>query len=204
MWGRPQYFHLLLGFALLGCTACATPKVYLIDHYVSPRRVAVLPVSNETTDLDGPPFIRQLIFENLSGRGYDLAPMADIDAKLLEQGFTDGGQLNAASPQKLGEWVAADGLFYTTLVSFNYINLGYYWQRKVTVYGRLVDAQNGDKLWEAERTWMTLNVVTKQEQAKREFAIQLATKAVEKTTHKPLQAESRIAVRRLLDTLPRH
>src|SRR5262249_47408017 len=140
---------------------CAGQPVYLAKDYAKPQKIAVLPMANETTDLDGPPFVRQLIFNNLAARGYMLVPLEQMDAKLLAEGFTDGGQLNAVTPQKLGEWVGADGLFYGTLVNFSYINLGYYWQRKVTIFGRLVSATSGEKLWEAERTWMTLNVVTK-------------------------------------------
>jgi hypothetical protein len=181
---------------------CAGPHVYLAKDYTSPQRIAVLPMANETNDLDGPPFVRQLIFNQLMGRGCDLVPLDQIDAKLKAQGFTEGGQLRAASAQQLGLWTGADGLFYGTLVNFSYINLGYYWQRKVTVAGRLVSGLTGEKLWESDRTWMTLNVVTKRDQATRQFFTQLAAQAMEKALHVPLQAESRIAVERLLRTLP--
>ena len=203
MWGR-RFRHLLI-FALAGLfiTGCAGPKVYVSKDFASPLRVAVLPMSNQTTDLDGPPFIRQLIFNKLAERGYTVVPLAEIDAKLQSQGFTEGGQLGAAKPQDLGQWLGVDGLFYGTVVDFNYINLGYYWQRKVTVMGRLVSVPSGEKFWEAEKTWMNLNVVTRQQEAERQFAAQLGAKALEKTLHVPLQAESRIAVERLLDTLPR-
>ncbi len=203
MWpGRDVTFRavlLALGFGVLGC---AGPKVYLAKDYKAPQRVAVLPMANETTDLDGPPFIRKLIFEALSARGHSLVPTGEIDEKLLAQGFTDGGQLGAASPEKLGEWLAADGLFYGTLVNFSYINLGYYWQRKVTVHGKLVNATSGEKLWESERTWMTLNIATSNKEAQDHFFTQLGVQALEKTLHVPLQFESSIAVRRLLETLP--
>jgi hypothetical protein len=102
----------------------------------------------------------------------------------------------------LGEWTGADTLFYPVLQDFNYINVGFYWQRRVKIAGRLVDAKTGERLWEAERDWATRDLVTNKEQAKREFAVQLAAKAIEKLAHIPLQAESRIAVDRLLATLP--
>ena len=46
--------------------------------------------------------------------------LAVAEEQFLAQGFTDGGQLNAATPQKVGEWVGADGLFYATLVNFSF------------------------------------------------------------------------------------
>lgn len=188
-----------IGVAALGC---APSNVYISSQYTAARKVAILPVANETTDLDGPPYIRKLLFERLAACGFDLVPLNDVDEKLKAQGFTDGGQLRAATPEKLGEWLGADTLFYSDLIDFNYINLGFYWQRRVKVSGKLVDAKTGERLWEAERDWATREVVTNKEQAKREFAVQLAAKALEKMTHVPLQAESKVAVDRLLATLP--
>lgn len=185
---------------LLG--GCATAPVYISSKYGALGKVALLPVSNMTTDLDGPPFVRKLLQEQLMARGYDLVPLETIDAKLKEQGFTDGGQLNAAKPDKLGEWLGADSLFYPVLEDFNYLNVGFYWQRRVKIAGRLVDAKSGDKLWEAEREWATREVVADRKHATERFAVQLAAKALEKMTHTPLQPESRVAVTRLLDTLP--
>jgi len=60
----------------------------------------------------------------------------------------------------------------------------------------------GVKLWEAEREGTTRVVVADKKAAERQFAVQLAVKAVEKMTHLPLQFESRIAVERLVGTLP--
>ncbi len=201
MWGtRCRAFVLALTFGLT--SGCAGSKVYLANNYAVPLSIAVLPVANETTDLDGPPYVRQLIFDTLTSRGHTMIPLNVVDEKLKEQGFTDGGQLGATEPKQLGTWTGADGLFYTTLVNFNYMNLGYYWQRKVTVLGRLVRATDGEKLWETERTWMTLNVVTKNDEALKQFAGQVGTQALEKTLHVPLQPEARIAVKRLIDTLP--
>lgn len=196
-------FRALIVLSAATLTGCATgPKVYLAANCAVPSPVAVMPVANETTDLDGPVYVRQLVMDALAARGWGMVPLADIDTKLRDQGFTDGGQLNAATPKQLGEWTGANAIFYTTLVHFNTINLGYYWQRKVTVLGRLVNASTGEKLWEAERTWMSLNVVTKHDQAAKQFLGQLGTQALEKTMHVPLQPEARIAVKRLIDTIP--
>jgi hypothetical protein len=189
----------LTGVLVFGC---APSKVYISKTFLRPQRIAVLPMSNDTNDLDGPLFIRQLLIENLVRRGYVLVPPAEIDAKLKAQGFTDGGQLKATTPQKIGEWIGVDGLLYSTLEEFNYINVGYYAQRVVKVQGQLVSAQTGEKLWEAERGFSTRTVAVDKKQADRAFAVQMATKAVEKMTHVPLQFESRQAVYQLLNTLP--
>ncbi len=191
----------LLG-ALVSFTGCAASQVFVSKTYVRPQRIAVLPMSNETNDLDGPGLARQVLYNTLSERGYQLVPLAEIDEKLKAQGFTDGGQLKAATPQKIGKWVGADGLFYTTLEEFNYIILGYYAQRTVKIEGHLYNGTTGEKLWAADRGWATRQVAVSQKEAERAFAIQLAAKALEKMSHAPLQFETREAVYRLISTLP--
>ena len=172
-------------------------------NYVTSGKVAVLPMSNESNDLDGPIFLRKLLNEGMAERGFQELPTEAIDAQLKIQGFTDGGQLRAATPQKIGEWTGADTLLYSKIENFDYINVGFYAQRRVKISAKLVDARTGERLWEAERDGTTRVVATNRKQAENLFAAQLAVKAVEKATHAPLQAESRVAVLRLLNTLPR-
>jgi hypothetical protein len=191
----------LVGAALI-LTGCAPAQVYVSKTFIRPQRVAVLPMSNDTNDLDGPPLVRQALFAMLVQRGYILVPLNEIDDKLKVQGFTDGGQLKATTPQKIGEWVGADGLFYSTLEEFNYINLGYYAQRTVKILGQLISAATGEKLWAADRGWATRAVATSPKDAEKAFAVQMAAKWVEKVAHKPLQGETHEAVIRLLNTLP--
>jgi hypothetical protein len=192
--------------ALLGClllVGCAGSKAYYSKNFVTLQRIAVLPMANETTDLDGPPFVRQLIFKTLAARGYSLVPLKEIDDKLLAQGFTDGGQLGAATPQQLGQWIGADAVFYSTLEYFDYISVGFYSQRRVKLKGKIADTKTGERLWEAEREGITRVVVTNKKDAETQFAVQLAVKAAEKMTHTPLKLESEIAVGQLITTLSR-
>src|SRR5690349_16670914 len=97
--GKPA--RLLAGLGvLLAFSGCAASKVYLSPNYTSLGKVAVLPMANETNDLDGPIFIRNLIQNQLAMRGVQMIPPATVDAQLKAQGFTDGGQLHATTPQK--------------------------------------------------------------------------------------------------------
>jgi hypothetical protein len=177
--------------------------VYVSDHYVSAGKVAVMLVTNESNDLDGPPFIRKLFMDGLMARGFIVMPVGPIDEQLKAQGFTDGGQLGATTPQKIGEWTGADSLFYTTIEDFDYINVGFYTQRSVKIKAKLVDARTGERLWEADREGSTRAVATNKKQAESLFAVQMAVKAAEKMAHTPLQPESRSVVLQLLNTLPR-
>ena len=192
-----------LAFCLGLLTGCAASKVYVSSNYVASGKVALLPLSNESTDLDGPVFLRMLLYEGLTARGFQVLPSEETDAQLKAQGFTEGGQLRAATPQKIGQWTGADTLFFCTIEDFNYLNVGIYAQRRVKIAGELVSATTGERLWETEQESSTRAIATNKKEAERLFAAQLAIKAVEKATHVPLQAESRQAVYRLLNTLPR-
>lgn len=161
-----------------------------------------MPVSNETNDLDGPVYIRKLIQEGLIARGMRVVPLEVVDQKLKENGFTDGGQLRAAKPADIGQWVGADTLMYVSLEEFAYINVGFYWQRKVLVNARLVDAPSATRLWETERGDSHRWVVANKEEAKRAFVTQLAIQGAEKLAHQPLGPESRRTVVELLSTIP--
>ena len=188
--------------AALGVAGCATNPVYLTKPFVRPQLIAVLPMANSSNDLDAPVYLRQVIFNRLQVRGFNLIPLEDVDAKLKAQGFTDGGQLGATTPQKIGEWLGADGLLYSSVEEFSYMNVAFYAQRAVKVHGRLVDAATGQKLWETEREAKTRLVAIDREHAKRLFAEQLAVQAIERATHKPLRMESFNAVNALTSTLP--
>jgi hypothetical protein len=184
-------------------TGCAASKVYIAGDYAFAGKVAVLPMSNGSNDLDAPVFLRNLLQSGLAARGFEVLPLPQIDSQLKTQGFTDGGQLRATTPQKIGEWTGADSLFYSTIENFDYINVGFYTQRRVKILCRLVSAKTGERLWETERESSTRAVATNRRDAETLFAVQMAVKAVEKAAHQPLQPESRKAVLQLLSTLPR-
>lgn len=195
---RKAYLAIGLGFL----TGCAASKAYVAKDYVFTGKVAVLPMANNSNDLDGPVFVRSLIFDGLAARHYEVLPIPQIDNQLKTQGFTDGGQLGATTPQKLGEWTGADTVLYSTLENFDYINVGFYAERRVKIIARLFNARTGEKLWEAEREGASRVFVADKKAAEQEFAVQLAAKAAEKMTHRPLQRESQMAVAELLNALP--
>jgi len=191
-----------LGVCLCLLFGCAATKVYVAGDYAFTGKVAVLPIANESNDLDGPIFVRTLIYNALAERGFQVLPLAAIDAQLKTQGFTDGGQLGATTPQKIGAWTGADTLFYTTLENFDYINVGVYAQRRVKILSKLVDAKTGERLWESEREGSTRVFAVNKKDAETLFAAQLAIKAIEKAAHRPLQPESQTAVGLLIRDLP--
>lgn len=103
-------------------------------------RTAVLPFTDETTSIDGPPLVRSLLYERLRESGYNLVSLEDTDEALRRHGFTDGGQLGAAKPEEIAAWLGAGRLVYGDLEDFGEIMAGLYNRR--TVKGSV-------KIWDA-------------------------------------------------------
>jgi hypothetical protein len=130
-------------------TACAAPLTEVAQDFKSlrPTRIAVLPVKNETADMDAPIVFRILAQAELADKGYALVDFSQIDQALREKGIEEAGQIEALTPQEIGELVGADGLLYTTISSYG---------RQAAVHLKLdgnftlVDSKTGQKLWFSE------------------------------------------------------
>lgn len=94
-------------------------------------KTAILPFTDETTSLDGPPLVRQLLFERLKESGYDLVPLEAVDDALRRRGYSDGGQLAAAKPEEIAAWLGAGRLVYCHLTDFGEVMAGVYNRRMV-------------------------------------------------------------------------
>jgi hypothetical protein len=129
--------------------ACAAPLTDVAQDYksLSPTHIAVLPVRNETADMDAPIVFRILAQAELADRGYALVDVSWIDEALKEKGIEEAGMIDALTPQEVGEAVGADGLLYITVSSYG---------RQAAVHLELdgsfalVNSQTGEKLWFSE------------------------------------------------------
>ena len=129
--------------------ACATPLTEVAQDYQSlkPTRIAVLPVKNETADMDAPIVFRILAQAELADKGYALVDSGRIDEALREKGILEAGQIDSLTPQEIGEAVGADGLLYVNVMGYG---------RQVGVHLKmegsfiLTDARTGQKIWFSE------------------------------------------------------
>ena len=161
------------------------------------ERTALLPFSDETTSVDGPPLVRRLVYEQLKAGGYDLVPLEETDAVLRAHGFSDGGQLAAAKPENLAAWLGAGRLVYCNLSDFGEIMAGVYNRRMVKGSVR-VWADGGPDISFEESV---VKVKTPKNFAGGMFG-QLAKGLVERIKNKPLAYESGLFSRQVAENLP--
>ncbi len=138
---------LVLLFLLLA--GCATPLNEIARDFrdVKPTRIAVLPVKNETADMDAPLVFRILARAELADKGYALVEPDQIDEVLRQKGIEEAGQIDALTPQEIGECLEADTLLYINVSSYG---------RQAGVHLKmegsftLVESKTGRKLWFSE------------------------------------------------------
>jgi hypothetical protein len=132
--------------AVLALSAC-TP-VIRPDRSNPIKTVAVLPLVNNTNDLDGPPYLRALIVTELERHQYAVKPLPEVDQILKDQmGITLGAQLDLTNPQQLGKMLGVDGVLYGSLDEFNHLMTGVYNEKRVRVRTKLVNCANGQTVW---------------------------------------------------------
>jgi hypothetical protein len=193
---------LFLLSVLAGCGP--THPLYLKKGASVPLRIAVLPVDNMTTDLDGPPAVRALTQKLVGLCGFGAPSQEEVDGTLKDQfGITDGGQLPSVSAQKLGEGLKVDGLLYGNLEEFSYINIGFFQKRTVQARFWLVDAATGEKVWEDEQKVSDSLIVTDLKDAEKALAVGLGVEWAEKMLKITLLPETTLMLNRVFETFPK-
>ena len=113
------------------------------------KRVAVLPMKNDTMDVDGPNVVRKKMIAALENKSYNVKNTQETDQVLRDQmGINLGGQLEMTTPQKIGEVLGVEGLLYGTLMDFDETSTGVLNVKKVRAKFKLVNAMTGQTVWE--------------------------------------------------------
>ncbi len=129
---------------------CAIPRPPLPTDPGNPLKlVAVLPLKNDTTDVDGPEVVREKMVQALKNRSYAVMDIKESDQVLRDRmGITLGGQLEMTTPQKLGETLNVQGVLFGTLMDFDETTTGVYNVKKVRAKFSMVNTGTGQPLWQ--------------------------------------------------------
>lgn len=183
-------------------SGCATTSVPSVRHASPfPSIIALLPFENQSLDLRAPEVFRELMDTYLSASGFNITDVKEAEEKLRGIGISEGGQLGAVTPQKLGELLEADALLYGDIETFNNANIGVYASRTVKVILRLVDAKTGEVLWETEKSKVNSKLGLSKEAAKDILVSGYANKVAENIMDNPLYPESSDVARLLVREL---
>ena len=188
-------------FSLIFIAGCAGRGTIVRHAEPFPVKIAVLPFSNLSVDMQGPLVIRNVLETRLAASQYELANSQDIDEKLKSLGITDGGQINATTPQKLGLLLDTEALVYGELVEFKNMNIGVYSNRVVEAKLKLVDAKTGQTIWEAQKKYSNKKFGLDKDAIRDNLVSGYANKMLENILKNPLRQETEMVVAQLVKNL---
>jgi len=134
------------------CTAPQLKKDYTKFRAADPRSILILPVVNNTVDVDAPLYFFSTVAVPVAERGYYGFPVNLVRGVMNEEGLSDANMVHAADPAVLGGLFGADAILYitiekwetqyllisaTTIVSFTYV---------------LKSGRTGEELWRESAT----------------------------------------------------
>ncbi len=128
--------------------ACTTIPERTVDKTNAIRTIAVLPLINNTNNVDGPAKLQVGVTAALYERYYDVIEPDEVNQKLKDQmGLTLGAQLDMAKPDLLCKTLGVDGLLYGSLDEYLGKPMGVYTIKRVRARTKLVDCKTGGTVW---------------------------------------------------------
>lgn len=108
------YFLLIAAF-LPGCATQKPGFDWSAFEAASPRSILVLPVLNNTVDVDAPLYALSTISVPLGEIGYYVFPVNTVKTVLEQEGLYEGESIKALGSATLAEWFGADSILYVEI-----------------------------------------------------------------------------------------
>jgi hypothetical protein len=141
-----------LAALLAGCVTTPPRPDYAKVLSADLRSILVVPVVNNTVEVNAPDYFLSTIPVPVAERGYYVFPVNLVKRVLEDDGLADAGMVHAADPVRLAALFGADAVLYVTIERWDaqYILIS----TSVTVQFTYVlrDGRTGDTLWKARRT----------------------------------------------------
>ncbi len=120
-----------------------------VRYRYQPRRIAILPVHNETTLDDPGPTLASTLRDVLQQHGYDLVPEAQVRTAALALKVYVSGDLDADTMRTLGERLGCHEILAARVRGlFRFVGADDHDHVGLEVNLRIFDARSGRKVWE--------------------------------------------------------
>lgn len=152
MAGNTKIWLLALGMSLLtGCVTQPKKVDFTAFQQEAPHSILVVPVINESVDVDAPNYFLSTISAPLAEKGYYVFPVHTVKTVLEGEGLYDANLVHSSDPTRLGKMFGTDSILYVTIKQWDakYIILS----TTVTVdfNYRIVSGKTGKELWKADK-----------------------------------------------------
>ncbi len=140
---------LFLAVCICSCIFPQAAKKYPANPSNPIKQVAILPLQNDTNDVEGPEFVRQKLIQEFQARNYSVMPASEVDSKLRDKlGVSLGGQLQTVAASKFKDALGVEGVVLGKLMDFGETTTGIYNVRKVRAVFKMLNTGNGKVAWE--------------------------------------------------------
>jgi hypothetical protein len=141
--------------ALAGAGCATTPRVekdYSAFRAAAPRSILVLPVVNDTNNVEAPALFLSTLPVPIAELGYYVFPTYLVSRLLEDDGLADANLVHQADPVRVCGLFGADAALYVTIQSWvaKYIVLDT--SVEVAFEYVLKDGKTGDTLWSERRS----------------------------------------------------
>jgi hypothetical protein len=142
--------RILLCITVLSLAACAAPakRDYTAYRQCKPHSILVLPPLNNSPDVRATYSVLSTVTMPLAEAGYYVFPVALVDQTFKENGMSNPGEMHQAPLAKIREVFGADSVLYITVMKYGSSYQLLSSDVIVTVNAKLIDARNGQLLWE--------------------------------------------------------
>lgn len=135
-------------------SGCATTKIddNRLDafHSAQPRSILVVPVVNESTDIQAPTSVLATLPFRLGEKGYYVYPVNTIKTLLEYEGLYEPAEIHNQPPEQLAQLFKADAILYVTIHEWTSKYLLFSTTTQVDFEYRIVNA-DGAELWSARK-----------------------------------------------------
>jgi hypothetical protein len=140
---------------LSGCASDPIPlkkKDYTEIRSESVRSILVVPVINNTVDVDAPDYFLSTVSVPLAEHGYYVFPVNLVKRVMEEEGLADANLVHSADPTRLGELYGADAILYITIENWETTYLVVAAETTVSFNYVLKSGRTGEVLWQEQST----------------------------------------------------
>ena len=140
----------LLSAGIAGCATTPTPKPPSPFEEAGVRSLLVVPIVNNSLDVDAPRYMLSTLTIPLAERGYYVFPVNTVKLLLEQEGFYEAAVVHQQDSAALASLFGADAIMYVTINRWDaqYAVLS----TTVTVdFSYRVVTQDGEEIWSAEK-----------------------------------------------------
>jgi hypothetical protein len=144
---------------LAGCTNAPAPKDYTAFNAANPRSILIVPVINNSTQVNAADNFLATLPPFLAERGYYVFPVNLVEHLMDDSGLGDANLVANAPASRLANLFGADAVLYCTVEKWDAKYILFSTSVVVQVHYTLKDGKTGQTLWDQDTTttWQPQN-----------------------------------------------